>query len=189
MEGGAARNNVISHATGAAGMAFGFKESSNIEISGNEIIYCAVGVGSDLSPFQPDTTIRFDRNRFAYNGIAVQLTSELGGNVLKDNVFEGNITDVFQGGRGDGDKNTWIGNWFDTYQGFDRDKDGTGDTPHENYAYADQLWMEIPAARFFKNSPVLELLDFLERLAPFSTPELMLRDKTPRFNKPKAGVA
>jgi nitrous oxidase accessory protein len=189
MEGGAARNNVISHATGAAGMAFGFKESSNIEISGNEIIYCAVGVGSDLSPFQPDTTIRFDRNRFAYNGIAVQLTSELGGNVMKDNVFEGNITDVFQGGRGNGDKNTWIGNWFDTYQGFDRDKDGTGDTAHENFAYADQLWMEIPAARFFKNSPVLELLDFLERLAPFSTPELQLRDRTPRFNKPRAGVA
>jgi nitrous oxidase accessory protein len=186
MEGGAARNNVISHATGAAGMAFGFKESSNIEISGNEIIYCAVGVGSDLSPFQPDTTIRFNGNRFAYNGIAVQLTSELGGNVLKDNVFEGNITDVFQGGRGSGDKNTWIGNWFDTYQGFDRDKDGIGDTPHENFAYADQLWMEMPAARFFKNSPVLELLDFLERLAPFSTPELQLRDAKPRFNKPEA---
>jgi nitrous oxidase accessory protein len=188
MEGGAARNNVISHATGAAGMAFGFKESSNIEISGNEIIYCAVGVGSDLSPFQPDTTIRFNGNRFAYNGIAVQLTSELGGNVLKDNVFEGNLTDVFQGGRGSGDKNTWIGNYFDTYQGFDRDNNGVGDTAHENLAYADQLRMEIPAARFFKNSPVLELLDFLERLAPFSTPELQLRDASPRFNKPKAAA-
>jgi nitrous oxidase accessory protein len=28
------------------------------------------------------------------------------------------------------------------------------------------------------------LLDFLERLAPFSTPELQLRDEKPRFNKP-----
>lgn len=186
MEGGAARNNVISHATGAAGMAFGFKESSNIEISGNEIIYCAVGVGSDLSPFQPDTTIRFKNNRFAYNGIAVQFTSELGGNLLTDNVFEGNLTDVFQGGRGGGDKNRWIGNYFDTYQGFDRDKNGVGDTPHENYAYADRLWMEIPAARFFRNSPVLELLDFLERLAPFSAPELQMRDREPRFAKPAA---
>ncbi|MDO8933581.1 MAG: nitrous oxide reductase family maturation protein NosD [Rhodocyclaceae bacterium] len=186
MEGGAARNNVISHATGAAGMAFGFKESSNIEISGNEIIYCAVGVGSDLSPFQPDTTIRFKNNRFAYNGIAVQFTSELGGNLLTDNVFEGNLTDVFQGGRGSGDKNRWIGNYFDTYQGFDRDNNGVGDTPHENYAYADRLWMEIPAARFFRNSPVLELLDFLERLAPFSAPELQMRDALPRFAKPAA---
>jgi nitrous oxidase accessory protein len=32
--------------------------------------------------------------------------------------------------------------------------------------------MEMPQARFFKTSPVMELLDFLERLAPFSSPEL-----------------
>ncbi len=76
-EGGAARNNLISHATGATGMALGFKEASNIDLENNEIIYCAVGVGSDLSPFQPDTTIRFKGNRFAYNGIAVKIISDL----------------------------------------------------------------------------------------------------------------
>ena len=184
MEGGIARRNIISHATGATGMALGFKESSDILIEDNDIIYSAVGIGSDLSPFQPDTKIRFNRNRFAYNGIAVQLTSELGGNELRDNVFEGNLTDVYQGGRGDGNKNYWEGNYFDTYQGFDRNKDGYGDTPHEDYAYADRIWMEMPAARFFKTSPVLELLDFLERLAPFSLPELQARDKHPLIAKP-----
>lgn len=183
MEGGGARHNLISHATGATGMALGFKESSDIFIEDNEIIYSAVGVGSDLSPFQPDTTIRFKRNRFAYNGIAVQLTSELGGNVLTDNVFEGNLTDIFQAGRGKGDRNKWSGNYFDTYQGFDQDGDGIGDRPHEDHANADQIWMEIPAARFFKTAPILELLDFLERLAPFSEPELQLRDDRPRFHK------
>jgi len=184
VEGGAARNNVISHATGAAGMALGFKESSDIDIENNEIVYCAVGVGSDLSPFQPDTTIRFKGNRFAYNGIAIQLTSDLGGNLITDNLFEGNLNDVIQSGRGKGDLNQWHGNYFDTYVGFDRNGDGIGDTPHEEFAHADQIWMEIPAARFFKTSPVLELLDFLERLAPFSSPELQLRDPAPRFTKP-----
>jgi nitrous oxidase accessory protein len=188
-EGGAARNNIISHATGASGMAFGFKEASDILIENNEIVYCAVGVGSDLSPFQPNTTIRFKNNRFAYNGIAVQLTSELGGNHLDDNIFEGNLTDVFQGGRGSGDKNKWTGNYFDTYQGFDKDGDGVGDTPHNDYAYADQIWMEIPPARFFMTSPILELLDFLERLAPITSPELQAHDPRPRHSKPerKAG--
>jgi nitrous oxidase accessory protein len=42
----------------------------------------------------------------------------------------------------------------------------------------------MPPARFFKNSPVMELLDFLERLAPFSAPDLTLRDGRPRFLKP-----
>lgn len=190
-EGGGARHNLISHATGATGMALGFKEASDLFIEDNEIIYSAIGVGSDISPFQPDTTIRFARNRFAFNGIAIQLTSELGGNVFTDNVFEGNLTDMVQSGRGGSAANRFEGNWFDSYQGFDRDGDGIGDRPHEHYAYADQIWMEFPAARFFKTAPVLELLDFLERLAPFSSPELQLRDERPRLHKPdlRAGKA
>ena len=184
-EGGVARNNVISHATGAAGMAIGFKESSGTVIENNEIIYCAVGIGSDLSPFQPDTTIEVRGNRFAYNGIAIAFNSETGGNRITDNVFEGNLTQVSYGsGRAAGiERNFWLGNYWDDYQGFDRDGNGIGDRPHELLAYADQLWMEMPVARFFSNSPVMELLDFLERLAPFSTPNLLVRDEKPRFTK------
>ena len=183
-EGGVMRNNLVSHATGAAGMAIGFKEASNTVVEGNEIIYCAVGIGSDLSPFQPDSKIWIRNNRFAYNGIAVKLTSELGGNVVTDNVFEGNLTHVVQAGRGKAGLNEWRGNYWDDYQGFDRDGNGIGDTAYELYSYADQIWIELPPARFFKNSPVMELLDFLERLAPFSSPELTLKDERPRFAKP-----
>ena len=184
-EGGVMRHNLISHATGAAGMAIGFKEASNAVIEGNEIIYCAVGIGSDLSPFQPDGKIWIRNNRFAYNGIAVKLTSELGGNVVTDNIFEGNLTNVVQAGRGKSGLNEWLGNFWDDYQGFDRNRDGIGDTPYELYAYADQIWIEMPPARFFKTAPVMELLDFLERLAPFSSPELTLKDDKPRFVKPQ----
>ena len=165
-------------------MAIGFKEASNTVVEGNEIIYCAVGIGSDLSPFQPDSKIWIRNNRFAYNGIAVKLTSELGGNVVTDNVFEGNLTHVVQAGRGKAGLNEWRGNYWDDYQGFDRDGNGIGDTAYELYSYADQIWIELPPARFFKNSPVMELLDFLERLAPFSSPELTLKDERPRFAKP-----
>lgn len=183
-EGMQVRKNLISHANSAAGMALGFKEASDADIEDNEIVYCAVGVGSDLSPFQPGTTIRFRRNRFAYNGIAVHFTSELGGNLFEDNVFEGNLNNVVQSGRGRGALNEYRGNYWDDYQGFDRDRDGTGDRPYELYAYADRIWIEEPMARFFKTSPVLELLDFLERLAPFSAPELQARDEAPRSIKP-----
>jgi nitrous oxidase accessory protein len=182
-EGVHVRNNVISHATGATGMGLGFKEASDAVIEGNEIIYCAVGVHSDLSPFQPGTKIEFRGNRIAYNGIGMLFTSELGGNVATGNDFEGNLTHVAQAGRNTGGLNQWRGNHWDDYQGFDRDGNGTGDTPYELYAFADRIWMEIPQARFFKTSPALELLDFLERLAPFSSPELMLRDEAPRFKK------
>ena len=188
-EGGVMKNNLISHATGASGMAIGFKEASNTVIEGNEIIYCAVGIGSDLSPFQPDSKIWVRGNRFAYNGIAVKLTSELGGNVVTDNIFEGNLTNVVQAGRGKSGLNEWRGNYWDDYQGFDRNHDGVGDTPYELYAYADQIWIELPPARFFKTAPVMELLDFLERLAPFSSPEMTLKDEAPRFTKPQLNTS
>jgi ferredoxin-type protein NapG len=51
-------------------------------------------------------------------------------------------------------------------------------------AFADSLWMEMPPARFFKSAPALELLDFLERLAPFSAPDRLLKDDTPLFRPP-----
>jgi nitrous oxidase accessory protein len=179
------RNNVISHATGAAGMAIGFKESSDSIIEGNEIIYCAIGIGSDLSPFQPDTKIVIRNNRIAYNGIGILFNSELGGNIVTDNIFEGNLSHVALGGHSASGLNKWHGNYWDDYQGFDRNGDGIGDNPYNYYAYADRLWMEIPAARFFKNAPAMELLDFLERLAPFSAPDILVHDEAPRFLRPE----
>ena len=183
-EGSILRNNTISHATGATGMAIGFKEASNTLVEGNEIIYCAVGIGSDLSPFQPDSRTWIKNNRFAFNAIALQFTGEFGGNVVKDNIFEGNLTNVVQSGKGAAGSNEWIENYWDDYLGFDRLNTGFGEKPYELYSYADQIWIELPAARFFKTTPVLELLDFLERLAPFTSPELILKDEHPRFIKP-----
>ena len=43
--------------------------------------------------------------------------------------------------------------------------------------------LDRPFAQFFKGSPLLEVIDFLERLAPFSDPSLLIRDKVPVMNK------
>ncbi len=85
------------------------------------------------------------------------------------------------------DANQWWGNYWDSYQGFDLDDDGIGDTPHEVWAHADRIWMETPMATFFRNAPALEMLDFLERLAPFAPPTLLLRDPEPLARQPLRG--
>ncbi|MDQ5905159.1 MAG: nitrous oxidase accessory protein [Pseudomonadota bacterium] len=183
--GGAIRNNVISHATGATGMAIGFKEASDVTVEGNEIIYCGTGITSDLSPFEPDSKLIIRNNRIAFNVIGMRLVSDREGHVVEGNTFEGNMSNVAVDGSSGAMSNRWSGNYWDDYQGFDRDGNGIGDRPHELYAYADQIWMDFPAARFFRNSPVMESLDFLERLAPFSTPVLILRDDKPLFRNPE----
>ncbi len=187
--GGAIRNNLFSRANGPTGMAVGFKEASDVLVEGNEIIYCAIGVGLDMSPFEPDSTISIRGNRIAYNGVGISFLADKEGTLVAGNRFEGNLSQVAMGDAGSARNNVWRGNYWDDYQGFDRDRDGQGDRPHELYAYADQLWMAIPYARFFRNAPVMEMLDFLERLAPFSAPVLLLRDQDPVFDKSRMSEA
>jgi nitrous oxidase accessory protein len=179
------RNNVISHSVGATGMGIGFKEASDSVVEGNDVVYCAIGISSDLSPYDPDSTVSIKDNRIAYNGVGLSFTGDKVGTLIESNVFEGNIDQVAQSGGGGAMNNTWRANYWDDYQGFDRDRDGKGDTAYELYAFSDRLWMEEPNARFFKNAPLMEALDFLERLAPFSSPELILRDEAPVFVKPE----
>ena len=178
------RNNVFSHSNGSTGMGIGFKEASSTLLENNDIIYNAVGLSADLSPFQPDTKIILKNNRIAYNGIAISFNSSLEGYEVTGNTFEGNITNMAMAARGNARHNLWRGNYWDDYQGFDRNNDGVGDTPYELYSYADRIWMEVPYARFFKNAPLMEAIDFLEKLAPFSSPVLLLRDDAPLFHKP-----
>ncbi len=188
--GGAIRNNLFSHANGPTGMAVGFKEASDVLVENNEIIYCGVGIGLDMSPFEPDSTIILRANRIAYNGVGISFLADKEGTVIENNTFEGNLAQVAVSNAAGASKNVWRGNYWDDYQGFDRNQDNVGDQPHELYAFADQLWMEVPYARFFRNAPMMEALDFLERLAPFSTPALLLRDEKPVFNKPlRAGAS
>ena len=173
------KNNYIAHASGPTGMGIGFKETSDVEIFGNTIVNCATGLYLDVSPYQPDTTNRFVDNVIAYGGVAIQFLNDWQGNLFQGNHIVGNISQVIVSGGKSANRNRWVGNYWDDYQGFDRNGDAVGDTPYELYAYADRLWMDVPMARFFKGSPVLEVLDFLERLAPFSDPDLTLRDERP----------
>ncbi len=173
------RGNLISHALGATGMGIGFKETSNVIIENNQIIYCATGIYLDLSPYQPDTINQIIDNKIAYNNIGVLFHNDWQGNTLKNNQFMGNHSQVAVQGARTAHRNVWENNYWDDYAGFDRNTDGIGDTPYEIYAYADQIWMDIPSTQFFKGSAVLELLNFLERLAPFSEPVMILRDPKP----------
>ena len=181
------RHNKVMHSTGTTGMGIGFKETSDVTVEYNDIVYCAAGVYLDVSPYQPDTTNRILNNRIAYNGAGVLFHNDWWGNIIRGNHFEGNITQVAVQDSGSAMRQVWEGNAFDDYQGFDRDGDRVGDAPHEIYAYADRIWLDLPFASFFKGTPLLAVLDFLERLAPFSEPVLVMRDDKPQLDPTNVG--
>ena len=173
------RNNYIAHAVGPTGVGIGMKETSDIVMEGNQLLYNASGMSLDVSPYQPETTNRINDNLIAYNNIGVRFLNDWTGNVFRENRFKSNITPIAVGDGATAKRNDWDGNYWDDYEGFDINSDGIGDTPHELYSYADRIWMDYPSAQFFKGSPILEVIDFLERLAPFTEPTLVLRDARP----------
>jgi len=75
-----------------------------------------------------------------------------------------NLTQIAVTGGNTANRNTWDGNHWSDYEGFDQDGDGVGDTP------------------YIKGSPMLEVLDYLERLAPLSEPRMLVQDAHPRLS-------
>jgi len=176
-----ATGNIIQSSLGATGMGIGLKDVSNFTIKDNTVIYCAQGLYIDRSPFEPGTYNWVENNKILYNAEALHFHSLSENNIVKDNTMMGNIEDIVNDSRGSKtNENEIEGNYWDNYAGFDRDNDNVGDTPHRVYQYADQLWVYNPDVKFFYGSPVISLLNFLAKLAPFSKPLFLLEDKKPK---------
>jgi nitrous oxidase accessory protein len=174
------RGNRIAHVLEGGGAGIAFKESGDALVENNDIIHCAAGLSANAPP--NDLSILTIRgNRLAHNILGMYFYGEQGGHRITGNRLEHNLTQVMVSAPGAGSANVWRDNFWSDYQGFDRNTDGTGDTPHEILAYTDRIWMETPMAAFFRNSPALEFLDFLERLAPFAAPTTILRDPRPQM--------
>ncbi len=174
------RGNFIAHALDGGGAGIAFKDSGSALVENNEVLHCAAGLSAN-APLNAEAVLTVRNNRFAHNVVGMYFYGEKGGHRITGNRFENNLTQVAVSAAGVGEANLWQGNAWSDYQGFDRDHDGIGDTPHEIWLYTDRIWMETPRAKFFANSPALELLDLLERLAPFASPSLILRDTAPRM--------
>ena len=177
-----ASGNIIKSSLGATGMGMGLKDVSNFTLEDNTVIYCAQGIYIDRSPFEPDTKNWIENNKILYNAEALHFHSLSEDNVIKGNNILGNIEDVINDSRGSNTyKNEIVNNYWDNYEGFDKNGDNIGDTPHKVFQYADQLWVYNPNVKFFYGSPVISLLNFLAKLAPFSQPVFLMSDKEPKL--------
>jgi nitrous oxidase accessory protein len=174
------RRNLVAHALTDGGGGIALRESHDSLIENNTVLHCSVGMKLD-APVPGGGQLLVRGNLFAHNIVGLFFVGEAGGHQLNNNRFEHNLTTVAISAPGAGSANQWTDNRWDDYQGFDRDHNHIGDTPHEVLLYADRIWMETPKASFFRHSPALELLDFLERLAPFSTPHRVLQDPRPQM--------
>ncbi len=178
-----ATGNIIESSLGTTGMGIGLKEVSNFTIDNNQVLYCAQGFYIDRSPFEPDTTNIINNNKILYNTEAIHFHSINENNTITNNMIAGNIEDVVNDSRGTRTYNNHFeNNYWDNYEGFDTNGDNIGDTPHKVYQYADQIWAYNDDVKFFYASPIISLLNFLAKLAPFTEPVFLMEDKKPKIN-------
>jgi nitrous oxidase accessory protein len=176
------RNNVISHSVGATGVGIGLKETSGVFVENNTILYCASGILVDNTPWEPSTRVWFYRNLIAFGSTGVALSNDREGTEFRDNTFNGNLADVVSESSQES-KSVWEGNAWDHYEGFDRNRDGIGDTAYVIRNYGDGFDELHSFAGFFYGSPVQLLIAAIQRLAPLTEPTVLMRDPRPRLFK------
>jgi nitrous oxidase accessory protein len=172
--------NLLQGSVGSTGMSLGLKETSSNQILNNRMLYSAYGIHFDVSPFVPEKINTVSGNEIAFCNVGMLFHSDLEGNLVKGNFLHDNLTQVYARGQ-TAARNKFEGNYWSDYQGYDKDGDNRGDIPYKLYSYSEHLWAFDKDVKFFYGAPILEVLDFLERLAPFSKPKFVLKDEKPIY--------
>lgn len=168
-------NNVFENNMGDASYGLLLKEISDAYIDGNQILENTSGVLMDGT-----NRIQMLRNRFVSNGKALRVQASCMDNTIKQNEFFGNSFDVCTNGTLL--LNTFDGNYWDKYEGYDLNKDGIGDVPHHPLSVFAVISEKNPNAMLLFRSFIMELLDRSERLMPSLTPD-GFRDNQPLMKR------
>ncbi|WP_456456666.1 nitrous oxide reductase family maturation protein NosD [Nitratifractor sp.] len=179
------RENFIARSRSVTGTGILLSGGRKIRVLANRIVGCAQGLYIDTGASERGMRRWILGNQFLANTSALHFHAAIRNNTIRKNIVKGNLEDVTVDLRSPFRKNNEIsGNYWDRYEGFDRDHDGFGDTPYQVWIYADKLWEYDHHLRWFYATPLMSLLDFIERIAPFDEPDLLFVDPHPRMQPP-----
>jgi nitrous oxidase accessory protein len=124
--------------------------------------------------------IQMRENEFVSNGWAIKIQASCTDNIIESNNFTGNTFDIAT--NGSLVLNTFRGNYWDRYEGYDLNRDGTGDIPHRPVSLYSIIVERNPTTLMLFRSFMVDLMDRAERIMPGMTPEA-LRDDSPKMKK------
>ena len=170
-------NNAFEHNRGSAAYGLLLKEITDSEIRGN--LFSENSIALHLEGSSRNAVMD---NDFVRNGWGVRVLADAQDNVLRGNLFSGNVFDVGTNSRTN--YSTFNGNWWDRYRGYDLDHDGHGDVAHAPVRLFALLVEQSPSALILTRSILVDLLDVAERVLPVLTPAT-LRDQSPLMHAPR----
>jgi len=164
-------HNFFEQNWGDAAYGLLLKEISDSHIDGNHFTRNTSGIYMEGT-----SRIKVEKNTFEGNGWAMKIQASCMDNVIEANNFMANSFDV--GTNGSLVLNSFDHNYWDKYEGYDLNRDGTGDIPYRPVSLYSMIVERNPSAMMLFRSFMTSLLDKSEKIVPTLTPE-NLKDNYP----------
>jgi nitrous oxidase accessory protein len=162
-------NNVFEDNWGDGSYGLLLKEISDSRVSGNHFINNTSGIYMEGA-----SRIQIDGNTFNSNGWAMKIQASCMDVKVTGNNFQSNTFDI--GTNGSLVLNSFDKNYWDKYEGYDIDKNNTGDLPYHPVSLFSMIVEKNPSAMMLFRSFMSTLLDKTEKLIPSITPENLKDD-------------
>ncbi len=166
-------DNDFRHNWGEASFGLLLKEIYDAEIRNNRFVKNTVGIFVEGS-----NRITYEYNLLERNGWAVKVNGGCMDNVMRGNNFIHNTFNLAT--QTEGVNNSYDGNYWSDYSGYDLDRDGIGDVPHRPVKLFTYVVNRTPEAVVLLHSLFVDLLNFSEKVSPVLTPANIL-DRQPRM--------
>lgn len=166
-------NNTFADNWGDAAYGILLKEISDAVILGNHFERNTAGIYLEGA-----SRMMIERNVFRGNGWAMKLQASCMDNTIRGNNFIHNTFDAAT--NGSLVLNTFYGNYWDKYEGYDLDKDEVGDIPYHPLSLFSVIVEKNPPAMLLFRSFMVSLLDRSEKMIPSLTPA-NFEDTKPRM--------
>lgn len=175
-------NSVKGHHGSHTSLGILLKAASNIHVEKNIVAECNQALYIDNSPKIRDTKNKILENKIIYSTRGLDFKNYSVKNIVKRNEIFGNMDNIMSDSRsGLTNKNDIEENYWDDYEGFDKNGDNIGDTVYKKHLYLDALLHTNKDLGFFYGSVTLSMLEFLLKIAPFIEPLFIAEDKKPIF--------
>ena len=164
-------NNYFLNNWGGAAYGILLKDITDSDISGNHFTKNTTALHMEGC-----SRNKFYKNSFSDNGFAVKIQASCDDNEFYENNYKGNTFDI--GTNGSLVLNTFNGNYWDKYEGYDLNRDNIGDVPYHPVSMYSMIIESNQAALMLFRSMIVSLLDKSEKILPGITPE-NLKDEKP----------
>lgn len=169
------RQNIFSENWGNAAYGILLKEINDSIIEDNRFERNTTAIFAEST-----NRIQMENNQFIKNGWAIQLQSSASDMNIVGNNFMGNTFDVSTNGRLASNK--FDSNYWDKYEGYDLNRDGSGDIPYHPVSFYSIIIQRNPGVLMLFRSFLVKLMDKAESVLPSLTPVDVL-DGNPQIKK------